>query len=59
LALTTVGDLVSYDRRQEAIATLVAAVALGQVFGAAVGGLVTAAASWRVMSSSTLRLPPG
>jgi predicted MFS family arabinose efflux permease len=49
LALATVGNLVSYDQRQAAIGTLLAAVALGQVLGAAVGGLVTAAVSWRAM----------
>jgi predicted MFS family arabinose efflux permease len=49
LALATVGNLVDYDGRQTAVATLLAAVALGQVLGAAVGGLVTAALSWRAM----------
>lgn len=49
LALVTVGNLVAYESRQAAIATLLAAVALGQVLGAAVGGVVTAAVSWRAM----------
>ena len=49
LALATVGNLVAYESRQGAIGILLAAVALGQVLGAAVGGLVTAAISWRAM----------
>jgi predicted MFS family arabinose efflux permease len=49
LALATVGNLFPYESRQAAIGTLLAAVALGQVLGAAVGGLVTAALSWRAM----------
>jgi predicted MFS family arabinose efflux permease len=49
LALVTVGNLVAYESRQAAIATLLAAVALGQVLGAAIGGVVTAAVSWRAM----------
>jgi len=49
LALATVGNLVPYDHRQAAIGTLLAAVALGQVLGAAIGGIVTDALSWRAM----------
>lgn len=49
LALATVGNLVAYESRQAAIGTLLAAVALGQVLGAAIGGIVTAAISWRAM----------
>jgi predicted MFS family arabinose efflux permease len=49
LALATVGNLVAYDRRPVAIGTLLAAVALGQIVGAALAGLVTAAVSWRAM----------
>ena len=49
LALATVGNLVAYESRQGAIGALLAAVALGQILGAAIGGLVTAAFSWRTM----------
>jgi predicted MFS family arabinose efflux permease len=49
LALATVGNLVAYESRQGAIGILLAAVALGQVLGSAIGGLVTAAVSWRAM----------
>lgn len=49
LALATVGNLVVYESRQSAIGALLAALALGQIFGAAVGGFVTEAFSWRVM----------
>lgn len=49
LALATVGNLVAYDSRQAAIGTLLAAVAMGQILGAALAGLVTAAVSWRAM----------
>lgn len=49
LALATVGNLVAYDRRHAAIATLLAAFALGQIVGAALAGIVTAAVSWRAM----------
>ena len=49
LALATVGTLVPYQDRQQAIGTLLAAVALGQILGAAVGGIVTDLLSWRAM----------
>jgi predicted MFS family arabinose efflux permease len=49
LALATIGNLVPYESRQQAIGTLMAALALGQVLGAAIGGFVTAAVSWRAM----------
>ncbi len=49
LALATVGNLVAYEHRQAAIGTLLAAVALGQVLGAAIGGIVTDLVSWRAM----------
>jgi predicted MFS family arabinose efflux permease len=49
LSLATVGSLVAYESRQSAIGALLAALALGQIFGAAVGGFVTEAFSWRVM----------
>lgn len=49
LALATVGTLVPYEGRQQAIGTLLAAVALGQILGAAVGGIVTDLLSWRAM----------
>jgi predicted MFS family arabinose efflux permease len=49
LALATVGSLVPYEGRQQAIGTLLAAVALGQILGAAVGGIVTDLLSWRLM----------
>lgn len=49
LALATVGNLVVYESRQSAIGALLAALALGQILGAAVGGFVTEAFSWRVM----------
>lgn len=49
LALATVGNLVAYESRQSAIAALLAALAIGQIAGAAVGGFVTEAFSWRAM----------
>lgn len=49
LALATVGNLVPYHQRQGAIAGLLAAVAGGQVMGAALGGLMAQVASWRAM----------
>lgn len=49
LALAIVGTLVPYEGRQAAVGTLLAAVALGQIMGAAVGGIVTDLFSWRAM----------
>lgn len=49
LALATVGNLVAYELRQAAIGALLAALALGQIIGSALGGVVTAAVSWRAM----------
>lgn len=49
LALATVGTLVPYADRQPVIATLLAAVALGQILGAAIGGIVADLLSWRAM----------
>jgi predicted MFS family arabinose efflux permease len=49
LALVTVGELVPYERRQEAIASLVAASACGLLAGAALGGILTELFSWRAI----------
>ena len=49
LALATVGRLVPYEQRQQTIGSLLAAVALGQILGAALGGFVTEWISWRAM----------
>ncbi len=49
LALATVGNLVPYHERQAAVATLVAAVAAGQVMGSALGGFFAEGMSWRAM----------
>ncbi len=49
LALVTMGELVPYDQRQEAIAKLVAASASGLLAGAALGGILTELFSWRAI----------
>jgi len=49
LAMATVGNLVPYESRQSMLGALLAALALGQIMGAALGGFVTQLLSWRVM----------
>ena len=49
LALVAIGELVPYERRQEAIANLVAASACGLLAGAALGGILTELFSWRAI----------
>jgi predicted MFS family arabinose efflux permease len=49
LALVTMGELVPYEQRQEAIANLVAASASGLLAGAALGGILTELFSWRAI----------
>ncbi len=49
LALAFIGDAVPYERRQQAIATLMSTNALGGVLSTAVGGVVGDVFSWRVL----------
>jgi MFS transporter, YNFM family, putative membrane transport protein len=49
LALATVANLVPYEQRQAAIGTLLGALAVGQITGAAAGGIVSDLLSLRVM----------
>ena len=48
-ALATVGYLIPYEDRHQAVAMLLAAVAAGQVMGATLGGLLAEVVDWRAM----------
>jgi predicted MFS family arabinose efflux permease len=49
LALATVGYLIPYEDRHQAVAMLLGAVAAGQVMGATLGGLMAEVIDWRAM----------
>ncbi len=49
LALATVGYLIPYEERHQAVAMLLGAVAAGQVMGATLGGLMAEVIDWRAM----------
>ena len=49
IALAYVGDAVPYERRQAVLGQVVSVSALGGVLSAALGGLIAALVSWRVL----------